>query len=250
MIKLYSNHWERIIVLLLCCSVVFWGGCNNSGQVAADQWENPLANAFAVSGAEFEKWYLAGWGILPTKEYTPVQLETIGKEICRALQIEVNGNTCQQVEDSTTLLFTGIKGGSQYEILLQKLPMETYLIVNIDSVIGAGELAKEQQQLRETLSLFVAEPDISAMMKGYLPEKYSDRKGQRILTKMIQEIDGIVVEKTVEKTYMSFTGYTEALEKSVLVGNQKINLQCSLSYDEGKEKTMVYLATPLIFAEY
>lgn len=206
------RKWKRnkkIDFIRLCslflCGFFLLAGCNSSGEVAADQWQRPLETAFAATGAEFDKWYLAGWGVLPEDHYTEEILAEMGQEICRNLQIEITGNTCQTGTDSTCLLFTGIKGGSQYEVLLQKMPVQTYLIINIHSVIGEGELGKEEILLKETLGKWVTEPDVSAMIRGYLPEKYSEKQGQKILTKAMKKIDGIVVEKTVEKTYISFT---------------------------------------------
>ena len=111
-------------------------------------------------------------------------------------------------------------------------------------------MAKEEDLLGAVLTKYTAEPDISAMIKGYLPEKYTERQGKKLLTRIIEAADGMVAEKTVESSYLSFTGYTERLEQCILVGTQKVNLQCALSYDEIQEKTLVYLATPLIFAEY
>lgn len=250
-IRSRRGYWQLFTVLVFL-GIFLLAGCKNSGQVAADQWQRPLETAFAVSGADFAKWYLAGWGTLAQEAVTEEDLAAIGKEVCKELAIEVTGNTSQRAGDSFSLLYTGTKGVHQYEILLQRLPLETYLIININSVAGEGEMSKEENLLREVLTQFTMEPepDISAMIKGYLPEQYTERKGKKILTKMIEEIGGMVVERTIEKGYMSFTGYAEALEKSVLVGTQKVNLQCSLSYDETKGKTLVYLATPLIFAEY
>lgn len=244
--KQFDVIW--MVLLLLCC----WGvtACSSSGEVVADQSQKPLETAFAASGAEFARWYLAGWGTLTAEVSSENQLAELGKEVCRALEIEVTGHTGQQAGDSISILYTGMKGMQQYEVLLQKLPTETYLIINIDSPVGEGEMGKEETLLRETLARFVIEPDISAMIKGYLPEKYTERKGRKILTKMIEGADGIVVEKTIESDYMSFTGYSERMEKSILVGVEKVNLQCALSYDDVQEKTLVLLATPLIFAEY
>lgn len=237
------------IVLLLLCS---WGvtACSSSGEVVAEQSQRPLETAFAASGAEFAKWYLAGWGTLRQETFSEAELAEMGKEICQMLGVEVSGHTSQQAGDNISILYTGMKGMHQYEVLLQKLPTETYLIVNINSPVGEGEMGKEEMLLRETLAQFVPEPELSAMIKGYLPEKYTERKGKKTLTKMIETADGIVVDKTMETGYMSFTGFTERMEQSVLVGTQKVNLQCALSYDEVQEKTLVLLATPLIFAEY
>lgn len=237
-----------VVWLCLCCFGVT--SCGDSGEVAASQSQRPLETAFAASGADFAKWYLAGWGTLIEGDIGEDGLVAMGKNVCRELGVEITGHTSQKAGDSVTVLYTGMKGMQQYEVLLQQLPTETYLIINIDSPVGEGEMGKEETLLRETLARFVSEPDISAMIKGYLPEKYTERKGKKILTKMIEDADGIVVERTIEPVYMSFTGFTERLEKSVLVGVQKVNLQCALSYDEIQGKTLVYLATPLIFAEY
>lgn len=245
------NLLYLMLISLLCCFLVVGvAGCGISDEVSADQSLGPLETAFAAGGGEFAKWYLAGWGNLSQAELTIDELAVLGKEVCKGLGIEITGNTSQQTGNSTTILYTGIKGANQYEVLLQQLPTETYLIVNIDSSSGEGEMGKEENLLREVLLTYTAEPDISAMIKGYLPGKYTERKGKKILTKMIEGASGIVVERTIESGYMSFTGFTERVEKSVLVGVQKVNLQCALSYDEIQGKTLVLLATPLIFAEY
>ena len=236
------------MVLLWCCGVVT--ACGGSGEVAAEQSQRPLETAFVASGADFARWYLAGWGTLQQETFSEGELADRGKEVCRELGVEITGHTSQQAGDSMTILYTGMKGLHQYEVLLQKLPTETYLIININSPVGEGEMGKEEMLLRETLAGYVQEPDISAMIKGYLPERYTERSGKKTLTKMIEGADGIVVEKTVEAGYMSFTGYSERLEQSVLVGTKKVNLQCALSYDETQGNTLVLLATPLIFAEY
>ena len=245
-----EKKFYRTVILLYLCSCLCLVGCSDSGEVAADRSQRPLETAFAAGGADFAKWYLAGWGTLAAENVREEDLEKIGKDVCRGLGIEVTGSVGQQGAESTGLVLTGMKGRNQYEILLQKMPTETYLIINIDSVVGEGEMGGEEALLREVLAQYVAEPDISAMIKGYLPEQYTEKKGRKILTKMIEATDGIVVERTIESGYMSFTGFSERLEQSVLVGTDKVNLQCALSYDEIQGKTLVFLATPLIFAEY
>lgn len=244
-----KNFYLKVFMLYLCGCLCLTA-CGDSGEVAADRSQRPLEAAFAAGGADFAKWYLAGWGTLASENVTEDDLEKIGKDVCRELGVEITGSIGQQGQEGASLLLTGMKGMNQYEILLQKLPTETYLIVNIDSVVGEGEMGGEEDLLRAVLQRYVAEPDISAMIKGYLPEKYTERKGKKMLTKMIEATNGIVVERTIESGYMSFTGFSERMEQSVLVGTDKVNLQCALSYDEIQGKTLVYLATPLIFAEY
>ena len=112
--------------------MMFFTGCMGSDEVAADQSQPPLEAAFAVSGADFAKWYLAGWGTLAAENIQEGDLEKIGRAVCRELGVEITGSVGQQGETSTSLLLTGMKGMNQYEILLQKMPTETYLIVNID----------------------------------------------------------------------------------------------------------------------
>ena len=188
--NLSSIIWIIVLLCFLGASAI---GCSMSGEVAADQSLGPLETAFAAGGGEFAKWYLAGWGNLSQAELTIDELAVLGKEVCEGLGMEITGNTSQQAGDSTTILYTGIKGANQYEVLLQQLSTETYLIVNIDSSSGEGEMGKEENLLREVLLTYTAEPDISAMIKGYLPGKYTERKGKKILTKMIEGASGIVV---------------------------------------------------------
>ena len=93
-------------------------------------------------------------------------------------------------------------------------------------------------------------PDISINLKGDIAGSLSMSQKNVIADKIIESSDGKIVTESRNNNLFTVYAYTDKIEDYVLRGSMKTNLNVAISYDEIKNITEVYMATPFLNQDY
>ena len=78
----------------------------------------------------------------------------------------------------------------------------------------------------------------------------STREKKQIAKKVFRVLNGKIGEKADGDNYISFSGYSDAIEHSVSSGSHDVNLQVALSDNEEEGCTHIYIGTPVVFSDF
>ena len=93
--------------------------------------------------------------------------------------------------------------------------------------------------------------DISTCISGEFYKKSQFNKYDDILEKILYNMNAEEIDRIENENMISITAYSKLLDKNYLeyLGN-KINLNIGIRYSEDEDKTLIYIATPIIKLDY
>lgn len=87
-------------------------------------------------------------------------------------------------------------------------------------------------------------------MIGWLDGKLRDGEWQDVLQKALAVTHAKTVDQLETKTFASYTGYTPEIDQWLQIGDQRINLNMAVHYNQSDHRTYVTIASPVITREY
>ena len=93
--------------------------------------------------------------------------------------------------------------------------------------------------------------DISTCISGEFYKKLQFDKYDDILQEILYNMCAEEIDRVENENMISITAYSKLLEENYLeyLGN-KINLNIGIRYSEDDDKTLIYIATPIIKLDY
>ena len=151
-------------------------------------------------------------------------------------QIYIQSNT---LEKSISII--GIKKNSK----------ESYIIIDILDNKVYKNIVDIYTILEKSLYKYSSNVDISTCISGEFYKKIQFNKYNDILEEILYNMNAEVVDKVQEENFLSITAYSKILKENYLecLGN-KINLNIGIRYSEDEDKTLIYIATPIIKLDY
>lgn len=70
------------------------------------------------------------------------------------------------------------------------------------------------------------------------------------MTNAIYKIKGEIVDKYMDGNLISYTAYTDNIDKKIFAGKDRINLNIALRYNEYDDQTLIWIGTPIITSGY
>lgn len=128
---------------------------------------------------------------------------------------------------------------------------ESYIIVDILENKVYKSIVDIYTILRNTLDKYTSQVDINTCISGEYTKKLKMNKYDDILEKILYNMNAEQIDRVEEENFVSITAYSKILHGNYLkyLGN-KINLNIGMRYSEGDEKTLIYIATPIIKLDY
>ena len=127
---------------------------------------------------------------------------------------------------------------------------ETYLFINL---IKREKFSANNDiiQLAENVFNEFNQPmEITTCIIGGFDGKFNKRIVENKFDAVINRFNGIVVDKYTEDNLISYTAYTDYIENNIFAGEDKINLNVALRYNECDDKTLIWIGTPIIANGY
>ena len=134
---------------------------------------------------------------------------------------------------------------------IKKSKDESYLIVDILDNKVYKNIVDIYAILKNSLSIYSDTVEIYTCIAGEYSKKLQIYKYDDILDKILYNMNAEVVDKVQEENFLSITAYSKILKENYLecLGN-KINLNIGIRYSENDDKTLIYIATPIIKLDY
>jgi len=134
---------------------------------------------------------------------------------------------------------------------VKKNSKESYIIVDILENKVYKSIVDIYTILENTLEKHTSQLDINTCISGEYTKKLQMNKYDEILEKILYNMNAEQIDKVEEENFVSITAYSKILHGNCLkyLGN-KINLNIGMRYSEGDEKTLIYIATPIIKLDY
>lgn len=120
--------------------------------------------------------------------------------------------------------------------------------ITVDNSISSGMYYKRRlEEVTSTMSEHLITTSIEGTVKGNLSKEGQKKIADRILKSMA---GALVMECEMDDGAVNVYGYTDDVDEVLCVGNDKININVTYSYDEEKDETTIYVATPLLNYDY
>ena len=134
---------------------------------------------------------------------------------------------------------------------IKKNKDESYLIVDILDNKVYKNIVDIYAILENSLNEYSDTVEIYTCIAGEYGKKLQIYKYNDILNKILYNMNADVIDKVQEENFLSVTAYSKILKENYLecFGN-KINLNIGIRYSENDDKTLLYIATPIITLDY
>jgi len=134
---------------------------------------------------------------------------------------------------------------------IKRNAQESYIIVDILENKVYKSIVDIYKILENTLNKYTSQVDINTCISGEYTKKLQMNKYDDILEKILYNMNAEQIDRVEEENFVSITAYSKILHGNYLeyLGN-KVNLNIGMRYSEGDEKTLIYIATPIIKLDY
>ena len=241
-----------IMILLMIITIIGY----SSAETMRDKDEQIIISAFETSNANFKSFNTNYSGIINNKFLDLKQLnifsvgiiEGVGfKESYREVIEETNMSKLSiygQVDNKhMTLVLYSYKdkknNKSQTSIFLDISSDKDY--ENIEDITS-----KISKVLRKQHVKLKSNTCIIASYDGQLESQHK----MEVLKRIINLSDARLVESLVNDDFLSYSLYTDNIEEYIYTGRNKINLNIAIRYDEYRDQTNIFLASPIITMGY
>ena len=127
---------------------------------------------------------------------------------------------------------------------------ETYLYINLinkehflannDIIIKIGNIFKDSNSFME----------ITSSVIGYIDGNAWNNQIEKKATKALRKHKGHTVHTFKDINLLSYTAYTPRILKDITIGEEKINLNLPIRYNDYEDKTLIWIGTPIITSGY
>lgn len=134
---------------------------------------------------------------------------------------------------------------------IKKSSNESYIIVDILDNKVYKDIVDIYTILEKSLYKYSNIVDISTCISGEFSKKIQFGKYDDILQEILYNMCAEEIDRVENENMVSITAYSKLLEENYLeyLGN-KINLNIGIRYSEDDDKTLIYIATPIIKLDY
>ena len=134
---------------------------------------------------------------------------------------------------------------------IKKNSNESYIIVDILDNKVYKNIVDIYTILEKSLYKYSNIVDISTCISGEFSKKLQFSKYDDIFQEILYNMSAEEIDRVESENMVSITAYSELFDENYLeyLGN-KINLNIGIRYSEDDDKTLIYIATPIIKLDY
>ncbi len=220
------------------------------------QEEAFLNELIKSTGGTYKSASITGWVRLEDKEPEVNNPEKLALDLAEQLAMsEAN----RKVENWQNQFARGyrvegfLKSGQALSVMGQSMQIQqgktvTHAMVNLEG-IESKRFGFYRNKISEVFSRY-GEGHVSLTCSGVIEDALSGDDLLSAAEKMMAAAGAPVQEKTIKDNLVSLTGCSPRFEKDVRYTGKKINLNVALRSNPDQRVTYVYVASPVIFAEY
>ena len=234
------------IILMLIGIFISYGDTDNNGY-------DKFLETFNNTQADFKFYNIKANGLI-NYDITKNEIKDICIDILTDLGLEESDIKWEEKwnEKEKQIYIQSNTGNRGISIIgTKKNNDESYIIVDIldnkvyKNIVGIYTI------LEKSLYKYSNVVDISTCISGEFYKKSQFNKYDDILEKILYYMNAEEIDRIENENMISITAYSKLLDKNYLeyLGN-KINLNIGIRYSEDEDKTLIYIATPIIKLDY
>ncbi|QIB27649.1 YwmB family TATA-box binding protein [Caloranaerobacter azorensis] len=126
---------------------------------------------------------------------------------------------------------------------------ETDLVIDIVQEYSEG-LKRTVDEIKNIYSNFNTSPKITTCIIGTFDGKLNEDEKIKKVSKALNSINGRKVEGLFNDSLISISAYSPLIDEFIYTGNNKMNVNIALRYNEYEDKTYIWIGTPIISIGY
>lgn len=220
--------------------------------VKYNTWTDNFINAFEQTEANF-KFYNIKINCVVSDIDNKKQIENICTDIVNCLNLNSDKIKLREEDDNGVKIYAQIKDNS-YNVsftAIKKNSKEYYIIIDILSNKVYKNIGDIYRNLDDILHRHTNDVDIYICIAGEYTKKLQLYKSNDILENILYNMNAKEIDRVRENNLFSVTAYSNLLTENDLdYLENKINLNIGIRYSENEDKTLIYMATPIIKLDY
>ena len=214
---------------------------------------NKLLDTFNNTQAQFKFYNIKANGFIDY-DITKNEIKDICIDIINDLGLEESDIKWEEKwnsQEKQIYIESKIQEKSISIIGIKKNSSESYIIIDILENKVYKNIVDIYTILEKSLYKYPSNIDISTCISGEFHKKIQFNKYNDILEEILYNMNAEEIDRIENDNMVSVTAYSKFLEDNYLeyLGNQ-INLNIGIRYSEDEDKTLIYIATPIIKLDY
>lgn len=212
-----------------------------------------LIEAFEKTDANFKSYNIKA-SVRLDKNIKTDDMKSISTYVFKKLGIDKEDITWKNASSKTKNQLYGVVKNKDKNIAIivdNKNQKESYIIVDITENKVYKHIGSIYNIIMNTLNEYSEDVDIYTCLVGEYGKKIQTDKYNAICDKILYNMSAKEIEKVQDNNFLSVSAYSSKINSTYLqyLGN-KVNLNIGIRYSEHEEKTLLYVATPLIRLDY
>lgn len=211
-------------------------------------------------GCNTEYLNVNGWCVLNENYMSIIDLKSLASKAAEFFGLEKGydlfssqGNGIRQVS------IRGVnKGGQVISIVCQSIQTladknqghESYIVVDIVDSTQKVNSRAAKALLKGFFDTIGVNPTITVTLVGSFKGQIEPSNMQSICSSMLGYLKARAIEGLHEEGLVSISGYSPALGEGIVSGGRPVNLQVAMRYNSYKDRTYIWVGTPIISIEY
>lgn len=125
-----------------------------------------------------------------------------------------------------------------------------YILVNIKLTDKCDSISYYNKLIKKIYAKYGMKPKATLTITSEKEEKYTVAESKELIKKMVSKLQLKTQEEFELDNIFNYYGYSKSIQDYIVSDNKKINVTFALTYDEEKNKTILYGATPVITINY
>ena len=233
-------------ILMLIGIFISYGDTDNSGY-------DKFLETFNNTQADFKFYNIKANGLI-NYDITKNEIKDICIDIINDLGLEESDIKREEKwgEKEKQIYIQSNNSNKSISIIgIKKNSNESYIIVDILDNKVYKNIVDIYTILEKSLYKYSNIVDISTCISGEFSKKLQFSKYDDIFQEILYNMSAEEIDRVESENMVSITAYSELFDENYLeyLGN-KINLNIGIRYSEDDDKTLIYIATPIIKLDY
>ena len=236
------------ILWLITAARVFW----NTPQTGAQ--ENVLS-AFGSASYKEVRADISAYGKYGSMELTDTAKEIILEKV--AEKIGINRYTIEQTSRDNVETMQLSQNGENGSVLCrfitihqENVEYEQYLYIGVTLKNTVDASFTYEKLIRQIMEEMQIDTEVNVNLKGQIHGALTDTQKEQFAQNMLDMMNAkLSVGRHMEDVYTVYA-YNKGIKNYIMIGKDKVNVNICIGYDEEKNETTVYLATPMNMQDY
>lgn len=218
--------------------------------------EEVLMESIENMGAKFIELDIHCSGDFSDEFMTKEEVVFLGKEFVKKLGIK--GNIVEKIVEKKGFIQYKIENRTKNPISITVSSYQCDGRNKGKTTIFVNPIKREKNSqingiIEDTQAIFTQygiKPEITTCIVGGFKGKLKRSDMDKLIIQSIKRVNGKIVDNYNEGNLISITAYTPIFKNKIYSGNEKMNYNLAMRYNEYEEKTYVWIGTPIITISY